>query len=91
MALAAISTPRRSPGADDALLSRLGQLADRMSVNIELPSQKSLKLLAPNKSKTDILRPMGLISTRIAENTTDLVRYRHSRQNLAPAGQSTAR
>ena len=76
------------PGADDALLSRLGQLADRMSVNIELPSQKSLKLLAPNKSKTDILRPMGLISTRIAENTTDLVRYRHA-PKFAPAGQST--
>lgn len=76
------------PGADDALLSRLGQLADRMSVNIELPSQKSLNLLAPNKSKTDILRPMGLISTRIAENTTDLVRYRHA-PKFAPAGQST--
>lgn len=76
------------PGADDALIRALGLLADRMSVNIELPSQKSLKLLAPNKSKTDILRPMGLISTRIAENTTDLVRYRHA-PKFAPAGQST--
>ena len=76
------------PGTDPALIQRLGQLADRLSVNIELPSQKSLKLLAPNKSKTDILRPMGLISTRIAENTTDLVRYRHA-PKFAPAGQST--
>lgn len=76
------------PGADDALLSRLGQLADRMSVNIELPSQQSLRLLAPNKSKTDILRPMSLIRSRIVENTTELVRYRHA-PKFAPAGQST--
>ena len=76
------------PGADNALLARLGQLADRMSVNIELPSQKSLQLLAPNKSKTDILRPMGLIRSHIEENTADLVRYRHA-PKFAPAGQST--
>lgn len=76
------------PGTAPELVEQLGFLADRMSVNIELPSQKSLKLLAPNKSKTDILRPMGLISTRIAENTTDLVRYRHA-PKFAPAGQST--
>ncbi len=76
------------PGADPLLLTRLGTLADRMSVNIELPSQKSLALLAPNKSKSAILRPMGLIQEKISENQTDLVRYHHA-PKFAPAGQST--
>lgn len=76
------------PGADSALLSVLGTLADRMSVNIELPTQKSLELLAPDKSKMAILRPMGLITQKITENTTDLVKYRHA-PKFAPAGQST--
>lgn len=76
------------PGADPLLIERLGYLADRMSVNIELPSQKSLALLAPDKSKTDILRPMQQITSGIQENSTDLVRYRNA-PKFAPAGQST--
>jgi len=76
------------PGADDALIQSLGLLADRMSVNIELPSQDSLKLLAPDKSKVSILRPMSVIQHKIAENTTDLIRYRHA-PKFSPAGQST--
>ncbi len=76
------------PGADSALILRLGQLADRMSVNIELPSQKSLALLAPDKSKTAILRPMGLITGKIQQTQTEMVRYRHV-PRFAPAGQST--
>lgn len=76
------------PGADSALLSRLGTLADRMSVNIELPSQSSLSLLAPDKSKHSILAPMGFIQNRISENSTELVRYHHA-PKFAPAGQST--
>lgn len=76
------------PGADAALIARLGLLADRMSVNIELPSQKSLNLLAPDKSKQAILKPMGLIREKITENQTDLVQYRHA-PAFAPAGQST--
>ncbi len=47
------------PGADPRLIERLGLLADRMSVNIELPRERRLALLAPDKSKTSILRPMG--------------------------------
>jgi predicted DNA-binding helix-hairpin-helix protein len=39
------------PGADSALIARLGTLVDRMSVNIEMPSQQSLQLLAPDKSR----------------------------------------
>lgn len=76
------------PGADPRLITRLGHLCDRMSVNIELPSHQSLQLLAPDKSKESILRPMGQITGQIAENKTDLVRYRHA-PRFAPAGQST--
>ena len=76
------------PGADDSLIQRLGLLADRMSVNIELPSQQGLRLLAPDKSKLAILHPMGFIQQKVKENSTDLVRYRHA-PRFAPAGQST--
>lgn len=55
------------PGTSPELLDRLGRLADRMSVNLELPSQKSLQLLAPDKSKHDILHPMRFIKNGIEE------------------------
>lgn len=76
------------PGTNSALIARLGMLADRMSVNIELPSQNSLRLLAPDKSKHSILTPMGYIQNRIQENSKELVQYR-SAPKFAPAGQST--
>ncbi len=76
------------PGADPRLIGQLGMLADRISVNIELPSQQSLKLLAPDKSKQNILGPMKLITSGIEENRSDIVRYRHA-PKFAPAGQST--
>jgi putative DNA modification/repair radical SAM protein len=76
------------PGADSTLLANLGMLADRMSVNIELPSQNSLQLLAPDKSKHSIFTPMGYIQNRIQENSRDLAKYRHAAK-FVPAGQST--
>ena len=76
------------PGADDALIRRLGLLADRMSVNIELPSHQSLEKLAPDKTKNSILRPMGFIRSAIAESSAELVRYQIA-PRFAPAGQST--
>ena len=76
------------PGADAALIDRLGLLADRMSVNIELPSEKSLSVLAPDKTRKAILVPMGHISGRVRENARDLAKYRHA-PKFAPAGQST--
>ena len=76
------------PGADPRLTRALGLYADRMSVNIELPSQKSLALLAPQKSKEKILAPMGLIRDGIRENATDLVKYQAA-PKFVPAGQST--
>ncbi|MCL2568693.1 MAG: putative DNA modification/repair radical SAM protein [Oscillospiraceae bacterium] len=76
------------PGADDRLLKALGLLADRMSVNLELPSHESLQLLAPDKSRESILVPMGRIKTGIHENRTDLVKHRNT-PRFVPAGQST--
>lgn len=76
------------PGTDPALVQQLGYLSDRLSVNIELPSQEGLAALAPDKSKSAILSPMRLIRDRGRENKEDLVKYRHA-PAFAPAGQST--
>jgi len=76
------------PGTDSELITRLGYLADRMSINIELPSQKSLQLLAPNKSGQSILNRMGHIKRGIEENKYDLVKYKNS-PKFVPGGQST--
>ena len=76
------------PGASAPLLTQLGLLADRMSVNIELPSETSLQLLAPDKKREDILTPMGFLRDGIAQGRQDIVKYRHA-PRFAPAGQST--
>ena len=76
------------PGADPGLTYELGLLADRLSVNIELPSSASLALLAPDKKKEAILTPMGQISEGIAASRQELAVYRHA-PRFAPAGQST--
>lgn len=76
------------PGTDNALIQRMGLLADRMSVNIEFPSEMGLEKLAPQKKPEAIMRPMGLIRSGIEENTSDLVLYRHA-PKFVPAGQST--
>ena len=76
------------PGADRDLIAVLGLLADRMSVNIELPSSGSLARLAPDKTKKAILAPMSYMRQRISESRHELVRYRHA-PRFAPAGQST--
>lgn len=76
------------PGADPRLVEQLGFLSDRISVNIELPSQAGLQTLAPQKTKNAILAPMGQIQTRIGQNNQELALYRHA-PTFAPAGQST--
>ncbi len=76
------------PGADPLLTHRLGLLADRLSVNIELPSSQSLALLAPDKKKDDIFRPMAQIREGILQTKADKLKYRHT-PAFAPAGQST--
>ncbi|MDE6550873.1 MAG: putative DNA modification/repair radical SAM protein [Clostridia bacterium] len=67
------------PGAAEHLIERLGMLVDRMSSNIELPSSDSLRLLAPNKSRDDVLSPMRYISGKLKAKT----------KGFASAGQST--
>ena len=76
------------PGAAPELVEQLGLLADRLSVNIELPSESALKTLAPDKTKGAILAPMRQIQVRNQENKEELVKYRHA-PKFAPAGQST--
>lgn len=66
------------PGASQELVNKLGGLVDRMSINIELPSNDSLKLLAPQKEKAGILKPMEQIATNIAISKQEKSKYASS-------------
>lgn len=89
------------PGTSPELVDELGHLADRMSVNLELPSQKSLQLLCPQKNKHRIIQPMRQIRDNMAQDretrgltrrkTTYLpsTRPKERRRAFVPAGQST--
>lgn len=63
------------PGASQELINKLGHLVDRMSINIELPSNNSLKLLAPQKEKNGILAPMKHIATNITISQEEKSKY----------------
>lgn len=76
------------PGADPVLIEKVGLLADRMSVNLELPTAEGLKRLAPGKSRSKILTPMKQIQTRIFTDKNELIPYQRGRR-FVPAGQST--
>ena len=76
------------PGADPLLTRQRGLLADRLSVNIELPSEASLNRLCPDKAKGAILAPMAQIRDGIQVSKQELAKYRHA-PRFAPAGQST--
>lgn len=76
------------PGADPLLIERLGMLADRMSINLELPTAEGLSKLAPNKHRRNILTPMRQIQQGIHQNKNELVVYKHA-GNFVPGGQST--
>ena len=76
------------PGADPAVIQKLGMLVDRMSVNLELPTAEGLKSLAPNKTRQTILKPMRQIQNGIQNSKEELVLYKHAPQ-FVPAGQST--
>ncbi|MBU3091975.1 putative DNA modification/repair radical SAM protein [Clostridium sp. CF011] len=76
------------PGSDPKLIYEAGLYADRMSVNIELPSEKSLKLLAPQKNKADILKPMRLIKHSIIESN-EYKKKGFKAPRFTPGGQST--
>lgn len=76
------------PGASDELMREAGLYADRLSVNIEIPSEKGLKLLAPDKNRKDFIKPMEKVKNEI-------IQYKNEKSLLkkvplyAPAGQST--
>lgn len=76
------------PGADSRLIQMTGYLADRMSVNIELPTAEGLRLLAPHKTRKNILAPMRFVQQMSAENQYEIQTYRHV-PKFVPAGQST--
>lgn len=76
------------PGADAELIQCVGFLADRMSVNLELPTAQGLRDLAPNKHRNNILAPMRQIQNGIRVNKEELVVYRHA-PGFVTGGQST--
>ena len=76
------------PGADPELIRRVGFLADRMSVNLELPTADGLKVLAPNKHRKTILAPMRQIQDGIKVNKDELIVYKHA-PRFVSGGQST--
>lgn len=76
------------PGADPVIIQRLGLLADRMSVNLELPTADGLQRLAPNKHRKNILTPMRQIQQGIVQNKDEITVYKHA-ASFVPAGQST--
>ena len=76
------------PGASQDLIQKIGFLADRMSVNLELPTAESLRLLAPHKTRKNILTPMRLVQNRASENRQEIQLYRNA-PRFVPAGQST--
>lgn len=76
------------PGADEWLIRLTGFLADRMSVNIELPTAEGLRLLAPHKTRKNILKPMRLVQEKRKENRQEITVYKNA-PRFVPAGQST--
>lgn len=76
------------PGADPLLIQKMGFLADRMSINLELPTTEGLATLAPNKHRTNILKPMRQIQNGIISTKNDMVLYRNA-PKYVPGGQST--
>ena len=76
------------PGASQQLISEAGRWADRLSVNIEIPTENNLKLLAPDKDFKSVLEPMKMISTGILESKEERKNHRNA-PLFSPSGQST--
>ena len=74
------------PLADRKLVSRAGMYVDRMSFNVELPSEKSLRLLAPQKNKEGVLMPMKQLALEKAAAKEEKAKHR---KLFLPAGQTT--
>jgi len=78
---------KATPGVSAALLAEAGRLADRLSVNVELPTQADLSALAPEKSHVDVDASMATIRSKRDESRADAGRF--AAPAFAPAGQST--
>ena len=76
------------PGASDELIHQAGLYADRLSVNVEMPTEQSLKLLAPDKNRKDMIAPMKYLKGAILQNREDKKILKNT-PLFAPAGQST--
>jgi putative DNA modification/repair radical SAM protein len=77
------------PEADNALITEAGQYADRLSINIEVPTEESLSRLAPQKNVAAIRRTMAGLRARLDESADGLKSRRSPARRFAPAGQST--
>src|SRR6476660_3643587 len=78
------------PGASEELLKEAGLYADRLSVNVEMPTEQSLQLLAPDKKREDMIKPMTFLKNEIIANREEhKAMARVKPQLFAPAGQST--
>ena len=76
------------PGASDELMQEAGLYADRLSINVEMPTEQSLQLLAPDKKRQDMLNPMKYLKEGIQQNRDEQKRFSKT-PLFAPAGQST--
>lgn len=76
------------PGASSQLIAEAGRWADRLSVNIEIPTENNLKILAPDKNFKSVLEPMKIISTNILQSKEERKKHRKA-PVFSPAGQST--
>ncbi|MDR1809187.1 MAG: putative DNA modification/repair radical SAM protein [Prevotella sp.] len=76
------------PGASKELIDEAGLYADRLSVNIEIPTEQNLKLLAPDKDHNSVLMPMKYIQQGVIQSKEERKKFRYA-PRFAPAGQST--
>ncbi|MDT3401478.1 putative DNA modification/repair radical SAM protein [Mucilaginibacter terrae] len=76
------------PGASDELMREAGLYADRLSVNLEMPTEEGLKLLAPEKNRKDMIQPMGFLKNEIILRKEEKALFKKA-PTFAPAGQST--
>jgi len=76
------------PGASEQIVREAGLYADRMSVNIEIPTEQNLKMLAPEKSHESVFKPMLYIQQGVLESNEERRKF-NSAPRFAPAGQST--
>ena len=76
------------PGASDELIREAGLYADRLSINLEIPTKEGLKLLAPEKDHKRMLSNVEFVKNELAINTIEKQKYKHT-PKFAPAGQTT--